>query len=132
MLKAYQNFARYNLSANWSPLKLRKVIKRPWNGLGCERNGIEIHQKYKRVRSPTVENIWGYLTRFIGVKSYESELVDQCISSPLLEYLHTKYFNCGKGFSRFRQKVWPSGPDEWKCHDDPPASELSGAALNLP
>lgn len=37
-----------------------------------------------------------------------------------------------EGFSPILQKISPSGPDEWKCHGDPPASELSGAALDRP
>ena len=52
---------------------------------------------------PTAENIWGYLTRLIGMTNYESELVDQCISWFLLGPLRTIDPNCGKGSSHFRQ-----------------------------
>lgn len=79
--------------------------------------------KPPRRDSHGTKNIWGYLTRLIGLTGYESELVDQCVFRLSLGSLYGNDSNRGKGFGRFWFEVLIVRLDEiWRFRSDPPVS----------
>jgi len=118
-----RNFSRSNLGASRGPLELREV--------SIHGTGLDVNMTASRsTEGANIPDSYG--RKHMGISAalhWNEELrVGARVFWHLLGLLRTSDSDCGEGFW---QKFWPSGPDKWKCRDDPPAPELSGAALDL-